>query len=92
MSKKCACGREMVFKAWKHQWVCTRCGRTKYVDEAPSNADRIRSMTDEELAVVVMCPREIGQRTIACSGKSCQECALDWLRQTYRDNESEENT
>lgn len=51
MSKKCVCGREMVLKSWKHVWVCTRCGRTKPEEEIPTNADHIRSMSDEELAV-----------------------------------------
>lgn len=89
MSKKCACGRDMVFKAWKHQWVCTRCGRTKYVDEAPTNADNIRSMTDEELAYIIMCPKEISHSGVVCSGKTCQECALDWLSRPYSEDEED---
>lgn len=91
MSKKCACGREMVFKAWKHQWVCTRCGRTKYVDDAPTNADHIRSMTDTELAEIIMCPRGFAGPGIVCAGKTCRECALNWLRQTYGKDEDEED-
>jgi hypothetical protein len=35
---------------WKNQWVCHRCGRTKPIKEYATNADRIRAMSDEELA------------------------------------------
>ena len=50
MSKKCVCGRDMVLRDWKCQWVCTRCGKTKPVADVPTNADRIRAMSDGELA------------------------------------------
>jgi hypothetical protein len=43
-----------------------------------TNADRIRSMTDEELAVNMMCPNENG-----CDkddNYNCYECLLKWLR------------
>ena len=48
---KCFCGNEMTRKDWKHQWVCHKCGRTKPLYESMTNADRIRSMSDEELAI-----------------------------------------
>lgn len=48
-----------------------------------TNADRIRNMTDEELAVNMMCPNENGLAEIDC-GKNdncnCYECLLNWLR------------
>lgn len=47
---KCFCGNEMTRKDWKHQWVCHKCGRMKPIYESMTNADRIRSMGDEELA------------------------------------------
>ena len=47
----------------------------------PTNADRIRSMTDEELAEC------LGVEIDACTGKpfyecsgNCKECWLEWLR------------
>ena len=46
-----------------------------------TNADFIRSLSDEELAEVIMCPRENGAQMDACVGKSCVECCLDWIKQ-----------
>lgn len=56
---------------------CCRCNSRK------TNADRIRSMTDEELAVNMMCPNENGLAEIDCDKNdncNCYECLLKWLR------------
>ena len=48
-----------------------------------TNADRIRSMTDEELAFNMMCPNENGLAEIDCDKNdncNCYECLLKWLR------------
>lgn len=48
-----------------------------------TNADRIRSMTDEELAIHMMCPNEMGLAEIECDKIdccNCYECLLKWLR------------
>lgn len=48
-----------------------------------TNADRIRSMTDEELATNMMCPNENGLAEIDCDENdncNCYECLLKWLR------------
>lgn len=48
-----------------------------------TNADRIRSMTDEELAANMMCPNENGLAEIDCDKNdncNCYECLLNWLR------------
>lgn len=48
-----------------------------------TNADRIRSMTDEELAIHMMCPNEMGLAEIDCDKSdscNCYECLLNWLR------------
>lgn len=51
-----------------------------------TNADRIRSMTDEELALAIMCPSEYDlnfSKNEKCNGemnKNCYECSLNWLR------------
>ena len=53
-----------------------------------TNADHIRSMTDEELAEWYgegMCG---GQTVDACREKfhgNCSACALDWLKQPYKE-------
>lgn len=48
------------------------------VDQKITNADRIRSMTDEELGVIIMCPYNLDP--IRCSNKECNDCCLDWLQ------------
>lgn len=46
-----------------------------------TNADRIRNMTDEELAETIMCPFDIIGSNETCNYKrNCQECALAWLQ------------
>lgn len=46
-----------------------------------TKADRIRSMTDEELAKTIMCPFDIIGSNETCNYKrNCQECALAWLQ------------
>lgn len=48
-----------------------------------TNADRIRSMTDEELAIHMMCPNDMGLAEIECDKSdscNCYECLLKWLR------------
>lgn len=48
-----------------------------------TNAEMIRKMSDEELAVTIMCPNEIGHANIPCDYDNhyCTKCCLDWLRQ-----------
>lgn len=49
-----------------------------------TNADKIRSMTDEELAKVIMCDCTMG--SAECNSKSdCVECCLEWLQQPAED-------
>ena len=48
-----------------------------------TNADRIRSMSDEELAMNMMCPNENGLGEIDCDKSdscNCYECILHWLQ------------
>lgn len=58
-----------------------------FVEPKPiTNADRIRSMTDEELAdwLGVYCngqtAQEVGKPCVSDMG-SCEECWLDWLKE-----------
>ena len=53
------------------------------VRKPQTNAERIRSMTDEELAVNMMCPNENGLAEIDCDKNdncNCYRCLLKWLR------------
>lgn len=48
-----------------------------------TNADRIRSMSDEDLAMNMMCPNENGLAEIdcdKCDNCNCYECLLKWLQ------------
>ena len=48
-----------------------------------TNADRIRSFSDEELAMNMMCPNESGLGEIECDKSDychCYECLLNWLQ------------
>ena len=45
-----------------------------------TNADRIRQMTDEELAGLIMCPYD---KDGDCYGKTCLDCCIDWLKQLW---------
>lgn len=49
-----------------------------------TQADRIRSMSDEELAMNMMCPNENGLGEIECDKSdncNCYACILMWLQQ-----------
>ena len=50
--------------------------------EQPTNADRIRNMSDEELAEVIACPKGLFAR-MDCfdDNRDCKHCALEWLQQ-----------
>ena len=50
----------------------------------PTNADHIRSMTDEELAVEIMCPYHI-EPEMCNRTDTCVACCLEWLKQPYRE-------
>ena len=54
-----------------------------------TNADRIRAMSDEELAKVLGCPRldDLGYQK--CFSIGCKECILVWLKQPVKDGEGE---
>lgn len=51
-----------------------------------TNADRIRAMSDEELALLIMCPTEYDlgfSKECECNNemnRNCCRCTLKWLR------------
>ena len=69
-----------------HSECVEQLQKTQQLDNKPlTNGDRIRAMSDAELAAVIMCPREhmtdpdaftCKQEFIGCTG-----CCLDWLKQ-----------
>lgn len=53
-----------------------------------SNADRIRAMTDEELAKFMgSVDYDPWQRCDQCKWESCEECCLEWLREETKDEQ-----
>ena len=54
-----------------------------------TNADRIRSMSDEELAEFLRCPREFENPAPVCFAVRCNECVAIWLKQPVKDGEDE---
>lgn len=46
-----------------------------------TNADKIREMDDEELAVAIMCPHDDDKCPDPATQKTCIKCCLDWLRE-----------
>ena len=57
---------------------------------APTNADHIRSMTDEELANIIECPygNPYFDEHLPCKG-SCHDCLLIWLKQPAEEDDHE---
>jgi len=50
-----------------------------------TNGDKIRAMTDDELAEVIMCPTDAGLSLLECPKRNCVDCCKDWLRQEAED-------
>lgn len=44
-----------------------------------TNADRIRAMSDEELAEILACPYQ--NDGLCFKAENCEKCIIDWLRQ-----------
>lgn len=72
---------------WSVDKTKSFCDIENCKDKKPTNADRIRSMTDEELARIlsegchgtIECPNCCGEYTETI--KSCAGCWLEWLKQ-----------
>jgi hypothetical protein len=47
--------------------------------------DLLRSMSNEELAVRIMCPNDTGLAVIPCSADNCRKCTLDWLNKEVKE-------
>lgn len=79
----CACGRRYINTSNCKQ--CT-CG-----NENPTNADRIRMMTNEELAeflIEVSTDRKCMTGERACkieTRTSCKDCFMEWLESEVKD-------
>lgn len=76
--------------------VCPVCGKPSTIGKPKTNADRIRSMTDEELAELISdridcCECEhmyAGEGKPCHNGETCPDYWLDWLKQEVGANDS----
>ena len=68
------CGNMIGYNSYFSAFYCPRCGGIFKKVKPMTNADRIRSMSDEELA---MCLFEIGYD----GGWGAPEGTLEWLQQ-----------
>ena len=61
--------------------ICPVCGGIGTHEIQMTNADRIRAMSDEELANIVECPygNPYFDEHLPCKG-SCHDCLLIWLQ------------
>lgn len=62
------------------------------VESQFTNADRIRSMSDEELCDFILEKRENGhcfndRCYVNDPNKGCDDCTMEWLKQPYKENE-----
>ena len=76
------CGHPYCEHAGTQRGIVVSCYNYLPQQKPPSNADRIRAMSDEELAVFLYDEGEVickDQRV--CSEYGCKDCILDWLRQ-----------
>lgn len=80
--------RELTCKRCKYhdrdesQDPCTHCTKNATDNFEPmTNGDYIRSLSDTELAQIVMCPNEVGFDEIVCQRdeQHCNECTRRWL-------------
>lgn len=78
-NQKCTLNPEPGYTDWCVMGPCSH--------ETPSNADHIRSMTDEELAQKFNggCPPIRPNDEVCMVQKSCTQCWLDWLKLPYKE-------
>lgn len=64
---------------WSGTKICERCHGTGNVKRPMTNGDRIRSMIDEKLAAIIMCPFD-ADPDMCRVPLTCYRCCLGWLR------------
>ena len=83
-------------KKFSDDKVTSFCVEGPCSDQMPSNADKIRAMSDEELAGFLM---KLMHNNIQCFGEgmfpyhpcpqeqNCKQCGLDWLQQPAEEDD-----
>lgn len=83
--KRCTETDSAIMRCPDYPWKCEMCGAYK----EPTNADHIRSMTDEELAELLSKPRCENHRFDSDCRRfkaDCVACAADWLSQQHKED------
>lgn len=79
------CTEDGYCKKFSDKDVISWCDQSPCKDEKPSHADRIRAMSDEELAELwwerVDCGECPVHRDCKMTGQDCKKLALGWLKQ-----------
>lgn len=83
------CTEEGYCKKFSDKEVTSWCIQSPCGDEKPSNADRIRAMTDEELAMFIddvqkyniVCRPILCNDCVDCMSDLCWQCWREWLKQ-----------
>ena len=57
-------------------------------NEPLTNAQKIRAMSDEELAAIIMCPIQFDEKADCVDG-NCFQCSLKWLQQPAEEDKHE---
>ena len=73
------CGGISGWDSYFQSWVCTRCG--DMIEKRITNGDKIRAMTDEELATKIS---GIETFALTCGGAWAPENWLKWLQQEVK--------
>lgn len=84
---------DIIYELIKADMLESDCAKEMESDSIPcslkdevskkTNADSIRTMSDEELAMNMMCPNESGLGEIECDKSdncNCYKCLLKWLQ------------
>lgn len=87
--KRCT-GKDLFNCPKGHQNICD-CARTECcLPDVKTNADHIRSLSDEELAWRMMqlnfCPPNIDEGKVCGDNANCHQCWVDWLKQPYKED------
>lgn len=72
------CGGIAGWDSYFQSWICTRCGNEE--PKPITNGDRIRAMSDEELAEFLAEYRCV-HKAPHCMEANCAQCWLGWLKQ-----------
>lgn len=104
MNKTCGNCGNYDLERMCHTDVCSECFKvgtngkiignpSKWKPKPKTNADHIRSMTDEELAVFLSRREapcdccQLQDNDAACTEILCDNAALNWLKQPYKEKE-----